>query len=110
MTDDMVNTVLFYFFCGTLDVFFTILVLFTNTGIEANPLWNWIAPKELMLIVCVVANLAACLVAIYLIPRIPQHMTVYRTIIKFGIIGEGLGRVAFGAIPGILILKGAGLI
>ena len=110
MDDNFVNTVLFYFVCATLDVFFTILVLFTGVGIEGNPVWNWIQPKELMLVVCVLANLIACLVMLYIIPKIPRHMSVYKTIIKYGLIGEGLGRVAFGAIPGILLLKGAGLI
>ena len=110
MTDDIINTVLFYFFCGTMDVLFTILVLFSGTGYEANPVWNWIHPKELMLLVCVLANLVICMLALYLIPRIPPHMSVYRTIIKYFIIWEGLGRLAFGAIPGILILNGAGLI
>jgi hypothetical protein len=109
MPDDLMNPILFYFFCGTLDVFFTIIVLFTNIGIEANPVWNWITPKETLAIIIVAANLLFCLFLMLIIPYVSKHK-FWHTAITFGLYGEGIGRIVFGAIPGILLIKGAGWI
>lgn len=110
MTDDIVNSALFYFGCATLDVFFTILVIGFNVGVEANPVWNWIHPKELMLTVCVFANLLFCLFVFAIIPYVKKRHPIYKTAVKCGLYGEGLGRLVFGAIPGILIIFSSGLI
>jgi hypothetical protein len=108
MSDDLVNSVLFYFCCATLDVIFTGVVLVYGIGIEANPIWNWIYPPELMLICCILANLLFCLFVIWIIPYLKRRHIIYHIIVKFGLYGEGFGRIAFGVIPGILIMKGAG--
>jgi hypothetical protein len=108
MTDDLVKSVLFYFACASLDVFFTTVVLCTGIGIEGNPLWNWITPMELMLVVCVLANLLFCLFIFAIIPYLKRRHVIYQMIVKCGLYGEGLGRLAFGAVPGILLMKGAG--
>ncbi len=108
MTDDIINSALFYFICGTLDVLITVLVVMGNIGVEANPVWNWITPKELMLVVCVVANLALGIFVIGMSPYIKTNW--WRTVLKCGLYGEGLGRLAFGAVPGILLMVGAGWI
>jgi hypothetical protein len=108
MSDDLINSVLFYFLCATLDVFATIVVLFLGIGVEGNPVWNWITPKETMLVVCVMANLVFCVFVIFAIPYLKRRHLIYQKVVKFGLIGEGLGRVAFGAIPGILLMNGAG--
>jgi hypothetical protein len=110
MTEDLVNSVLFYFLCATLDVFITIVVLFLGIGVEGNPLWNWITPKETMLVACVVANLVLCVFVIFYIPYLKRRRPIYQKIVKFGLIGEGLGRVVFGFIPGILLMVNAGMI
>jgi len=107
-SDSIVNAVMFYFFCGTLDVLITMSCVLTNVCIEGNPLWNWITPKELMLVICVLANLMFCLFMFLIIPYIRKRHPIYQTIIKFGLYGEGLGRIAFGVIPGIVLMKGAG--
>ena len=107
MTEDLINSILFYFLCATLDVLATIIVIFYGIGIEGNPVWNWITPKELMLVVCVLANLGLGIFIISIAPRISKHR-VWNTAIKCGLYGEGLGRLAFGFIPGILLMKGAG--
>lgn len=108
MTDDIINSVLFYFGCATLDVFFTILVVFYNIGREANPVWNWITPKEFMLVVCVIANLLFCLFMFAIIPYLKRRHPFYKLFIKCGLYGEGLGRLAFGVVPALLLMKGAG--
>lgn len=108
MTDDLINSVLFYFICGTLDVFITISCVLTDVCVEANPIWNWIHPRELMLIICVFANLVLCLFIFSIIPYLQRKHPIYRTVIKCGLYGEGLGRVAFGAIPGILLIFNVG--
>ena len=80
-----------------------------NIGVEANPVWNWISPKELMLIACVVANLALGLFILWIAPRVSKHI-FWRTAVKCGLYGEGIGRLAFGVVPGILLMVGAGWI
>jgi hypothetical protein len=108
LTDDIINSVLFYFACASLDVFFTIVVICTGIGIEGNPIWNWITPKELMLVVCVLANLLFCLFMFAIIPYLKKRHPIYQTIVKFGLYGEGLGRLVVGVVPGIMLMKGAG--
>ncbi len=110
MTDDLIKSVLFYFGCATLDVFFTIIVISFGIGVEANPVWNWIKPPELMLTVCVFANLLFCLFVFAIIPYLKRRHPIYKTLVTFGLYGEGLGRLVFGAVPGILLMKGAGLV
>ena len=109
MTEDLVNTTIFYFICATLGAFFTILVLFLHAGIEGNPVWSWIQPNELLAISIVTANLILGLFILYLvIPYVSKRHWIYPTLLKCGLIGEGFGRVLFGVVPGILLLKGAG--
>jgi len=107
MTDDIINTVLFYFFCGTLDVLVTIIVIFYGIGIEGNPVWSWIQPKERLAMAIVLGNLLICTFFLFISYYIPQQ-SFYKKILIFGLCGEGIGRIAFGVIPGILLMKEAG--
>lgn len=106
--NDIIKSVLFYFTCATLDILFTIVVVFTKIGREANPVWNWITPPELMLTVCVLVNLLFCLFVFAIIPYIKRRHPIYKTAVQFGLYGEGLGRLAFGVVPALLLMNGAG--
>jgi hypothetical protein len=110
MTDEIINSVLFYFLCGSLDVFFTIVVISLGIGREANPVWNWITPPQLMFVACVLANLLFCLLMIVLVPYLKRRHIIYQKAVQFGLYGEGLGRLAFGVVPALVLMKGAGMI
>ena len=93
-----------------LDVFITAIVVFGGIGIEGNPVWSWIHPNEVLIAVILICNLLLCLFIVSIIPFIRKRHPVYQTILKYGLIGEGFGRIMFGVLPGILLIVGAGML
>ena len=107
MPDDIINSAIFYFICGSLDVLMTATVVLAGIGIEGNPVWSWLQPKEVLITVILLANLCLGLLVILISPWVSKHI-FWRTAIKYGLYGEGVGRLVFGFLPGILIMKSAG--
>ena len=106
MTDDMVNSVLFFNICGAVDIFITAVVIYTGVGGEANSFYNWVTPDWLMLLYMIVLNLIVCATAVLVVPYLKE----YSFWVKSLFYGSGVGRFIFGAGSGILILISAGVV
>ena len=107
MPDEIINSAIFYFICGSLDVLITGLVVLGGIAREGNPVWSWLHPNEVLITVILLANLCLGLLIILIAPFVSRH-TFWKTAITFGLYGEGLGRIVFGFVPGIVLMKAAG--
>lgn len=108
MTDNIVKSGMFYFICATLDITVSAICFFTEIAVEKNPLWNWLTPLETLVFVGVLFNLVFCLFAFFISYILPMRYVFARRLFGFFLCFEGTGRLVYGVVPGLLLMKGAG--
>ena len=99
---ESIRPIMFLYLSGAIDIFLTIICVFTGWGVETNTLYNWIVPNWLMCLAMILVNTAFCIfmaVACSILQKNYDNPFAKSTLILWGSLFYlgGIGRTVFGA-------------